>query len=210
MTSIKAALFDFDGVVMDTESQYSKIWGAIGAKYHPEIPNFDMVIKGQTLVQIFDAHFAGDAELQRQVTAELDAYEAQMVYEYLPGVHRFISSLREAGIRTALVTSSNNQKMSNVYAAHPTFAQLFDTIVTANKFTHSKPHPECFLLAASELGAEPANCVVFEDSLHGMKAGRSAGMKVVGVATTYSRGAIGTHADTIIDSFEPVSVADFF
>lgn len=54
---IKAALFDLDGVVFDTESQYSVFWGMIGKEYHPEIPDFAQIIKGQTLVQIYDKYF---------------------------------------------------------------------------------------------------------------------------------------------------------
>ena len=53
-----AALFDFDGVVMDTETQYSVFWDEQGRQYHPEIKDFGRVIKGQTLTQIYDKYFA--------------------------------------------------------------------------------------------------------------------------------------------------------
>lgn len=58
---IKAALFDLDGVVLDTETQYSVFWGMIGKEYHPELPDFALRIKGQTLVQIYDKYFSDDA-----------------------------------------------------------------------------------------------------------------------------------------------------
>ena len=58
-TKTKAALFDFDGVVMDTESQYTIFWNEIGRQYHPEIKDFGLIIKGQTLTQIYDKHFYG-------------------------------------------------------------------------------------------------------------------------------------------------------
>ena len=61
---IKAALFDLDGVVFDTESQYSIFWGMIGREYHPEMPDFEYRIKGQTLVQIYDKYFT-DEEINR-------------------------------------------------------------------------------------------------------------------------------------------------
>lgn len=60
---IKAALFDLDGVVFETESQYSIFWGMIGREYHPEIPDFEYRIKGQTLVQIYDKYFSEDSVL---------------------------------------------------------------------------------------------------------------------------------------------------
>lgn len=66
-----AALFDLDGVVFDTESQYSLFWGMKGKTYHPEVEHFENVIKGQTLVQIFDRWFAGCDDVQRKIAGEL-------------------------------------------------------------------------------------------------------------------------------------------
>lgn len=91
--------------------------------------------------------------------------------------------------------------MENVYWACPELKEWFDTIVTADKITHSKPHPECYLLAAEELGVSPDECWVFEDSFSGLEAGRSAGMTVVGLATTNPSGAIQDKADIIIPNF---------
>lgn len=61
-----AALFDFDGVVMDTETQYSVFWDELGRRYHPEIKDFGCVIKGQTLTQIYDKYFAGMDNIQKK------------------------------------------------------------------------------------------------------------------------------------------------
>lgn len=203
----KAALFDLDGVVLDTEKQYSHIWNIIGTQFHPELSHFEMIIKGQTLTQIFNAHFP-DATQQAVVTQMLNEYEANMTYEYVQGAEQFISKLRQRGIHTALVTSSNNVKMSNVYKVLPNFRNLWDFIVTADLLTHSKPNPECFLLGAQKLGFTPAECVVFEDSIHGLQAGKAAQMKVVGLATTYPASAVGSIADVVIDNFENQSVDD--
>ncbi len=207
MTMKKAALFDLDGVVLDTEKQYSHIWGIIGQQFHPEIPHFEMIIKGQTLKQIFAAHFP-DVEQQYQVTQVLNQYEAQMKYEFVLGADVFISQLRAAGIRTALVTSSNDVKMNNVYNAIPTFCSMWDEIVTADKLKRSKPDPECYLLAAQMLCVAPSECVVFEDSLHGLQAGRAAQMKVVGLATTYPHNVIADKANVVIDNFYNQSVTE--
>lgn len=197
-----AALFDFDGVVMDTEGQYSQIWHEIGCTYRPDIDHFELVIKGQTLKNIFAAYFANNIEQQTQIENRLNEFEKNMRYEFIPGVVKFITELKAHNVGTALVTSSNNIKMQNVYLAHPEIKQLFDHILTANNFTHSKPHPECFLLGAKLLNTAIENTFVFEDSFHGMLAGRNAGMHVIGVATTNSRQAIADRADIIIDGFE--------
>jgi len=196
-----AALFDFDGVVMDTESQYSIFWGEQGRKYHPELPGFDRLIKGQTLVQIYDKYFDGMEEAQAQIRKDLDLFEMNMTYEYIPGVLNFIDDLKKHDVKLAVVTSSNTKKMENVYRSHPELPQLFDSIVTANQFKESKPNPECFILGAEILGATPGNSFVFEDSFHGLKAGNAAGATVIGLATTNSREAIEGKAHYIIDDF---------
>ena len=197
-----AALFDFDGVVMDTETQYSIFWGEQGRKYHPELPGFDRLIKGQTLIQIYDKYFADMKEAQEQIRKDLDLFEMNMTYDYIPGVLDFIDDLRKHDVKLAVVTSSNTKKMENVYRSHPELPQLFDTIVTANLFKESKPNPECFILGAEILGATPQDSYVFEDSFHGLKAGNAAGSTVIGLATTNPREAIEGKAHYIIDDFK--------
>ena len=86
------ALFDFDGVVMDTEPQYTAFWDRRGMEYFG-VENFASTIKGQTLVQIFEKHFPGREEEQRKLTAMIDDLERNMVYEYVPGAYEFMSPL---------------------------------------------------------------------------------------------------------------------
>lgn len=175
-----AALFDFDGVVVDTEPQYTVFWDEQGLKYLSKV-DFGRSIKGQTLTQIFDRYFTGMSEVHKQIIKDLNEYEKQMDYRFIPGVVEFMKTLRNNNIRIAIVTSSNDQKMANVYREHPELTTLVDRILTADMFTESKPHPECFLLGAKLFNTEVDNCVVFEDSFHGLEAARRAGMKIVGL-----------------------------
>lgn len=204
-TNSIVALFDFDGVVMDTETQYTIFWDERGRKYHPEVPDFGRIIKGQTLAQIYDKHFAGMEEAQREITEELNAFEQNMSFDYIPGVEAFMQELRANGVKIAIVTSSNDMKMSNVYRAHPELKQNVDRILTAEMFTRSKPDPECFLLGASVFDTVPENCVVFEDSFHGLEAGNRAGMTVVGLATTNTEEQIRDKANAVIQDFNGFS-----
>lgn len=182
---LKAALFDLDGVVIDTETQYSVFWGSQCLLYHPEHPGLENEIKGQTLDQILDMGWSGELESERQVLVErLNAFEAQMQLDYLEGFLPFISDLRQHGMKTAVVTSSNRLKMENVYRQHPEFQQLFDAILTSEDFAESKPSPDCYLRAAQRFGLEREACVVLEDSVNGLRSGRAAGMMVVGLVTT--------------------------
>lgn len=198
----KAALFDLDGVVFNTEPQYTVFWGAQCREFHPEHPGLEQEIKGMTLVQIYDAWFSGPlADKQALITERLNAYEAQMSYDYVAGFVEYISALRQRGVKTAVVTSSNQPKMEAVYLSRPEFKGLFDAILTAEDFERSKPDPDCYLKAAERFGVAPEHCVVFEDSFNGLKSGRAAGMYVVGLATTNPADAIRPLCDEVIADY---------
>ena len=199
------ALFDLDGVIMDTESQYSIFWNAIGKEYLG-IDDFGRVIKGQTLFQIFGSHFNGMAKDQEEIVRKLDEYEAGMSYDYIPGANEFMKQLKASGVPMAIVTSSNEQKMKNVRKAHPELWELADAVLTSEHFTKSKPDPECFLKGMEVLGGQPSETYVFEDSLHGINAGRAAGATVIGLATTNPREVIEPFCDIVIDDFRGFSL----
>ncbi len=204
---MKAALFDLDGVVFDTEPQYTIFWGNQCREFHPEHPGLEHEIKGQTLDQIFDAWFNGTlADKRPLITERLNRYEQEMDYVYVKGFEQKIRFLRNHGVKTAVVTSSNQAKMENVYQRHPEFKGLFDAILTSEDFEHSKPHPDCYLKAAARFGVEPKDCVVFEDSFNGLRAGKAAGMTVVGLATTNAPERIAPLCDEIIKDFSEYNV----
>jgi HAD superfamily hydrolase (TIGR01509 family) len=199
---MKAALFDLDGVVFNTEPQYSVFWGAQCREFHPEHPGLEHEIKGQTLVQIYDAWFSGElADKQALITERLNQFEQQMDYQYVAGFEQYMQRLRQAGVKTAVVTSSNQAKMEAVYHHHPEFKSLFDAILTSEDFERSKPDPDCYLKAAERFGLGPEDCVVFEDSFNGLKSGRAAGMRVVGLATTNPAESISPLCDEVIEDY---------
>ena len=205
MTQLKAALFDLDGVVFDTEPQYSVFWGEQCREFHPEHPGLELEIKGSTLTQIYDRWFAGPLESMRPlITRRLDEFEATMDYTFIDGFADFIADLRRNGVRTAVVTSSNQPKMQSVYRARPEFQGLFDAILTSEDFAASKPSPDCYLRAAARLGAEPRECVVFEDSFNGLRSGRAAGMFVVGLTTTNPKDSILELSDCQIADYNNI------
>ena len=203
-----AALFDFDGVVMDTETQYTVFWEKIGADYFPEIENFGVIIKGQTLTQIYDKYFNDKESVKDEITQALVDFEKKMTYNFIPGAVEFIRQIREKGVRTAIVTSSNRAKMANVYRVYPDLDQLVDRILLAEDFTRSKPFPDCYLQGAEAVGSVPENCVVFEDSFHGLQAGNAAGMKVVGLSTTNPASAIADKCHKVIADFTSFTYND--
>ena len=203
---MKAALFDLDGVVFDTEPQYTIFWGAQCREFHPEHPGLEHEIKGQTLVQIYDAWFSGELqEKQAVITERLNLYEQQMDYIYVTGFEDYVKKLRTQGVKTAVVTSSNRIKMEAVYQRHPEFKGLFDAILTSEDFERSKPDPDCYLKAANRLEVSVKDSVVFEDSFNGLKSGRAAGMYVVGLATTNPAEAISPYADKVVKDYHELA-----
>lgn len=196
---LKVALFDLDGTLIDTEGQYSIFWGGVGRKYNLG-DDFADRIKGSTLVRILTTYFP-DESLQKEITAQIDAYEEQMKYEFFPGALDFLRELKSNGIKCAVVTSSNQVKMASVKRQIPDFDLLFDRVLTSEDFARSKPAPDCYLLGAQVFGADLDECVVFEDAFSGLQAGMDSGIFTVGLATYNTREAILGRCHYILDNF---------
>ena len=198
-----ACLFDLDGVLVDSERIYTKIWEAIEKQWPTGIENFAYKIKGTTLEDILERHFPEEA--REDITKELLRLEGMMIYGPMPGAIEFIDALKAKGIPVALVTSSNGLKMDHLWHDMPGFKEKFDVIITGDEVTNSKPDPEGYLAAAKALGVDPRRCAVFEDSLQGVKAGNAAGAFVIGIAGTLKASDIQPYSDIVVNA-----VADIY
>ncbi len=186
MHSFRAALFDLDGTLIDTEGQYSQFWTGLLGRYG--LPS-DIIslIKGTTLADTLDRYFPS-ADRRREVTAALDAFEAGMDYALTDGAAEFLSDIRSHGVKTAVVTSSNSVKISRVRRGLPGFLESFDAVLGAEDFPLSKPDPSCYLTAAARLSCSRDECVVFEDAPNGLRAGCAAGIFTVAVGPAGENG----------------------
>ena len=202
---LRAALFDLDGVVLDTEDQYTGFWKEQGLLYYPDIKDFAQRIKGMTLTQVFEQYFATDTQAQKQIVDALNAFEADMHYEYIPGFERFVTGLSKQNVLTAVVTSSNLQKMSNVYRSRPELKNYFDAILTSEDFEYSKPNPDCYLKAAKRFGLCPDDCIGFEDSVNGLKSLQSAHIFTVALTTSNPREIVEKYSQLVINDFTQIS-----
>ncbi|MDE6125394.1 MAG: HAD family phosphatase [Muribaculaceae bacterium] len=200
----KAALFDLDGVLIDSETLYTQFWAEVGRHHHLPSPTFAYDIKGTTLTDILETHFPSP-EVRADVDRLLHEFEDNVVYPIFPGALEFVDALRSKGLKTVIVTSSDERKMEFLYAQHPTFRSHFDDVVTAADVTHSKPDPEPYLVGAAKAGCRPEECVVFEDSYQGLQAGRSAGAFVVGLSTTNPASGVARYADMVVGSLAELS-----
>lgn len=193
-----ACLFDLDGVLVDSERIYTKIWEAIEQQWPTGIENFPYRIKGTTLEDILERYFPEDS--REEITRELVRLEGMMIYGPMPGAMEFLDALKEKAIPIALVTSSNELKMDHLWHDMPGLKEKFDVIITGDEVTNSKPDPEGYLAAASALGVDPRRCAVFEDSLQGVKAGKAAGAFVIGIAGTLKASDIEPYSDIVVNA----------
>jgi beta-phosphoglucomutase len=188
---ITACIFDLDGVIVDTAHYHFLAWKRLAKELGIELTEqHNERLKGISRMQSLEIILSlGGISLsahEKEMMANrknswfVDFVERMSPEEIFPGVKQLIRELRSKGIKIGLASSSKNAKtvIQLLHIQHD-----FDTVVDGNMITHSKPHPEIFLLAAHKLGVEPVNCVVFEDAEAGVDAALAAGMKCVGVGS---------------------------
>ena len=198
-------LFDLDGVLIDSETEYSRIWDEIEGVYPTGIKDFALAIKGQTLNKILTDHYPHEG-IRQDVTAMLHRLESEMEYRYCSYAEDFLNQLRERKIKTAVVTSSDEVKMAHLYRDIPDFREKVCVIIDASRVKKSKPDPEGYLLAAKELDCDIYNCIVFEDSVQGVKAGCHSGAFVVGMEGTKTRRELEPYSDIVVESFRQLDI----
>ncbi|MDL2266332.1 HAD family phosphatase, partial [Parabacteroides sp. OttesenSCG-928-G21] len=202
---MKTALFDFDGVIVDTEPIYDLFWEEAGKRYEVGIDNFVDIIKGTTTPDIIKIYFSNHPEaIQQKVFDECIAYEREMDLPAMPGSLEFLHLLKANQVKMGLVTSSDQSKINRAIALH-NLQGIFDTIVTSEDITKGKPDPMCYLLAAERIQAAPQECLVFEDSFNGIKAGNAAGMRVIGLSTTNSAASLKDMVHQVIPDFQDIT-----
>lgn len=198
---IDTVLFDFDGVVADTESSYDLFWNSKAEKFNLGFENFAAMIKGETLRNILGEYFkcASDSE-KAAIAKDLDAFEQEMPYKEIPGSANFIRILKERGFKLGLVTSSSMHKMKYALVKLG-LENCFDAIVTGDSIKEGKPNPQCYITAAQMLKSDPSNCAVFEDSINGMRAALGAKMRLFALSTTLPMEKIKMYSNTIFENF---------
>ena len=188
---IKACIFDLDGVIVDTAHYHFLAWKRLASELNINLTQeLNERLKGVSRMHSLEIILGlGGISLSEHEKENLankkngwfvDYLERMAPEEIFPGVKQLINDLRAAGIKVGLASSSKNAK-TVIQLLH--IQNEFDSVVDGTMITHSKPHPEIFLLAASRLGVQPKECLVFEDAEAGVEAAIAAGMKCVGVGS---------------------------
>ena len=204
---MKGVLFDLDGVLIDSETLYTRFWSDTERLYPTGIEDFAYKIKGNTLSRILGTYFP-DHEVQKHILEMLDTFEANMKYVVYPEAMDLLEQLNTHHIPCALVTSSDIEKMKKLSLQLPDFLRHFNAMITGNMVHNSKPNPECFLKGAEAIGVDIKDCVVFEDSKSGIEAGLKSGAKVIALATSLRREDINKNVCKIEDSIADISIED--
>lgn len=201
---IKAALFDFDGVVVDTEPLYDKLWNELGDRFEVGLKNFASYIKGTTMPYIIDTYFADRSDEFKQNLIQIEKdFESDMPFPPVPGALEFIQELKSKGVKVGLVTSSEDFKLARALRELK-LEDTFDTIVSSDRITRGKPDPMCYMLAAEDLHLTPDDCIVFEDSFMGIKSATNAKMRVIGLSTTNPVDKLRPLTYDVIPNFEGI------
>ena len=195
---LKAFIFDFDGVVVDTEKYHYLSWCQSAAHVGYDLgweEYLPLKSTGNTEITQYICDHSGkevsEELFQIMRNTKLTSFDELVKdlseKDVLPGIRDFLTWLNTQGVKTAVASSSNT---SSGLAKRFDLTKHFGVVIDGNMKLPRKPAPDTFLLAAKMLGAEPCECIVFEDSLAGIEAAVNAGMPVVAVGGIRSEKAI--------------------
>jgi HAD superfamily hydrolase (TIGR01509 family) len=213
----KALLFDFDGLILDTETTEFRVWQSIYREYGQEMlpETWGQVVGGYGLSN-FDgaihlAELVGDGlnarELHARYRSESDALILQQ--PVLPGVVDYLDDARRLDLRLAIASSSPHSWV-DTHLARLGLADRFDAIICRDDVPpgRTKPHPDLFLKALDVLGVKADEAIVFEDSPNGVNAARAAGIFVVAVPNPITALLKTDGADLTLDSLAQISLVE--
>jgi HAD superfamily hydrolase (TIGR01509 family) len=212
---MRGLIFDFDGLVLDTEMPDYSSWQGVYQEHGAELPLESWAsIVGGSAESNFDPYDYLEELMGGKVDREaiwikrrkdyLEHLESQPI---LPGVESYLASAKEMGLKLGIASSSPE----NWVIGHLTrlgLVEKFDVICTADDVENTKPDPALFLLTAEKLNVTPDEIIVFEDSPNGVLGAKRAGMFVVAVPNPLTAQLDLSHADLVLGSLEEISLED--
>jgi mannitol-1-/sugar-/sorbitol-6-phosphatase len=184
---VRAILSDLDGVLVDSQAAIMRAWHTWGAENGIAREAIDGIVHGRPsreVIRTIAPHLDAVAEAHTVEALEVDDVEGIVA---LPGADALFARREPVAVVTSGTLPLATARLRTVGLPVP------EVLVTPERLSRGKPDPEGYLLAARELGFEPADCVVFEDAPAGVQAGRAAGMHVVGITTTHDPAELDAH-----------------
>lgn len=212
--TIKAVLFDFDGVIADTLTYHVQAWQNVFNEYKVEIfPEDIFLLEGRIAEDICKlmAEKKGlslpDETVKNITKQKREIYNQITQAKVYPATQKLIEILNKINLKKALVTGSILKNIEPVVGNG--FLHNFDVIVTGDQVTRTKPHPEPYLTAAQQLAVKPAECIVIENAPSGIEAAKRAGMLCIAVKTTIQDENYLKEADLIVEDVSKIPIEKF-
>ena len=212
------ALFDWDGVIIDSSSHHEESWERLAREIAKPLPegHFKKGFgrKNEFIIPEILGWTHKPAEIHRLSLRKEELYREVVAgrgLDPLPGVRTWLERLHDAGVPCAIGSSTHRANI-DLSLGLIGLAEFFAAIVTAEDVSRGKPDPEVFLTGATRIDRAPERCVVFEDAFVGLDAARAGGMRSVAVATTHPIGEL-TAADRAVhrlDELMPDELAAWF
>lgn len=197
------AIFDWDGVVIDSSRHHEESWNRLAAEENLELPP-DHFLKGfgmknEAIIPGILGWTGDDGEIRR-LSLRKEVLYREIIREWglepLPGVEAFLERLALGDV-PCIIGSSTHRLNITVSLEILGLERFFKGIISAEDVRQGKPHPEVFQLAAEKIGRDPAKCVVFEDAPMGIDAALAGGMRAVGVLSTHGTGVLAKAHKTV-------------
>jgi HAD superfamily hydrolase (TIGR01509 family) len=211
MQHIQAIIFDLDGVIIDSEALHNAAVATAVAARGVTVPDalFDefMGTPDEVLLDHINRHYLAGRCTVTELLADKQVAYLQVADQVrtIPGAVKFIQRARPRFQAFALATSSLRSNQEIAFARFD-LHRFFDVVVTAEDVTRTKPDPEPYQHAVARLGLPATACVVIEDSVNGIRAGKGAGCQVIGLTTTYPAAQLAAAgADVVCASFEAIA-----
>lgn len=211
---IKALIFDFDGLIFDTEVPDYQSWLEIYQSHGCELPFETWATAIGTSGDAFDPYLFLETQYGQAVERETirlkrrDRFE-ELIKEAvaLPGVEDYLRTAKRLGLKLAVASSSHHAWVDG-YLARLGLIEHFDSIRCADDVRQAKPAPELYLVALEALGVRPKEAIAFEDSPNGVKAAKSAGIFCVAVPNQITRLLPLDHADVQLTSLAEMTLEE--
>lgn len=194
LEGIEAVIFDLDGTLVDS----MWVWGAIDEEDfkrhgHPVPEGLQASISGMSFTETAEyikrtyPFFTETVEEMKSNWSQMaeEAYRTQVMLK--PGAYEFLTYMKQQGIQMGVASSNFIGLVETVLNARG-IREMFRSVHTSCEVAHGKPEPDIYLLVASELGVAPEHCLVFEDILEGIQAGKRAGMRTCAITDAASAG----------------------
>lgn len=207
-----AVIFDMDGVLVDNNEYHNIAWVEYCKRKNLKISQEEIVSRyGTSNIEFFDLLY-GDTlskEETDRLGEEKEALYREMYEEHIKpvdGLVEFLQGLKDHGFKLAVATSAIPNNL-NFVLDKTNIRRFFDKLADSSMVKRGKPDPDVYLKASELLGIPPSRCLVFEDAVMGVKAAKSAQMKVVAITSTFKPNDL-KQADRIINSFTEITPSD--